>query len=176
MLITFNSVYFTRLLEYLENVPQLSERNHFFNVLATHDGIGLRPVRDILNKNEINLILDEMKKRNAMISYKGEKDGSKTPYEMNITYFDALNDENDSNENNINKFIAAHAILLSIQGFPALYFHSLFGTRNDYVGLKKTGQPRTLNRRKFEYDEIVALLHDELSHESKVFNKMSNLL
>ena len=176
VLYTFYSQNVIRLLEYLKNIPQLSENNYFFNVLATHDGIGLRPVLDILNENEINLILNEMKKRKVEISYKSEKNGKKTPYEMNVTYFDALNDINDSIENNIKKFIAAHAILLSIQGFPALYFHSLFGTRNYTEGFKKTGHPRTLNRRKFEYHELEGLLNNPESHESQIFKSISNLL
>jgi len=136
----------------------------------------LRPVRDILNSDEIDTILNNVEKRDGIISYKREKDGSKTPYEMNITYFDALQDVENSDEMNIDKFVAAHAILLSIQGFPALYFHSLFGTKNYYEGYKETGQPRTLNRRKFEYNELQELLYSEFSHESKVFQKMNKLL
>jgi len=176
VLYTFYSQNSKRLQDYLNQLPELSSSTHFFNVLATHDGIGLRPVRDILNSDEIDTILNNVEKRDGIISYKREKDGSKTPYEMNITYFDALQDVENSDEMNIDKFVAAHAILLSIQGFPALYFHSLFGTKNYYEGYKETGQPRTLNRRKFEYNELQELLYSEFSHESKVFQKMNKLL
>lgn len=176
VLYTFYSQNSNNLLDYLDQLPVLNNENHFFNVLATHDGIGLRPVRDILNSDEIDLIIDEVKKRNGMISYKGDKDGGKTPYELNITYFDALRYEGNSQMRNIDKFIAAHAILLSIQGLPALYFHSLFGTRNYYEGYAETQQPRTLNRRKFDINELENLLNDSSSHESQVFARMRNLL
>ncbi len=176
VLFTFYTGNADRILTYLENLPVLSKNNHFFNVLATHDGIGLRPVRDILKSDEIDLIIAEVKKRNGIISFKSEKDGSKTPYELNITYFDALQDVKSTVEHNIDKFIAAHAILLSIQGFPALYFHSLFGTRNDNEGYDVTGQPRRLNRKRFEYSELRRLLDDCSTQETRVFSKMKHLL
>jgi len=176
VLFTFYSGNANRILAYLENLPVLPENNHFFNILATHDGIGLRPVRDILKSDEIDLIIGEIKKRDGIISYKSEKDGSKTPYELNITYFDALLDAKATEEQNIDKFIAAHVILLSIQGMPSLYFHSLFGTRNDYVGYDVTGQPRQLNRKRFEYNELRKLLENSTTHEARVFNKMKHLL
>lgn len=176
VLFTFYTGNADRILTYLENLPVLSENNHFFNILATHDGIGLRPVRDILKSDEIDLIIGEIKKRDGIISYKNEKDGSKTPYELNITYFDALRDAKSTVDQNIDKFIAAHAILLSIQGFPALYFHSLFGTRNDDDVYNATRQPRRLNRKKFEYNELRKLLENCSTHEARVFSKMKHLL
>lgn len=72
VLYTFYAQSSQRILGYLEHLPKLSEENYFFNVLATHDGIGLRPVHDIPDHNEINLILENVKKRDGSISYKSE--------------------------------------------------------------------------------------------------------
>ncbi len=176
VLYTFYSGSVDHLHNYLDTVPELPGDNYFLNVLVTHDGIGLRPVHDILDPNEIKLIINEIEKRNGIISYKTEQNGKKSPYELNITYFDALRDNDCVEKQNIAKFVAAQAILLSIKGLPALYFHSLFGTKNYYEGYENTNQPRTLNRRKFELNELENLLSNKEYSEAIIFKKINKLL
>ena len=113
-----------------------------------------------------------------MISYKHNTDGTQSPYEMNINYFDALSDPNANEPINlqVNRFIASQAIMLALIGIPGIYFHSLFGSRGWFEGVRQTGRNRTINREKLQLDELQNELTDEHSLRSKVFTKYSQLL
>jgi sucrose phosphorylase len=129
-----------------------SERAAFFNFLASHDGIGLNPVRGILADAEIDAMAQRTLANGGYLSYKSMPDGSRLPYEMNINYLDALSNptENEPLELAARKFLTAHAILLSLQGVPGIYFHSLFGSRGDRAGAEASGIPRRINRQKLD--------------------------
>ena len=113
-----------------------SDRVTFFNFLASHDGIGLNPARGILSDAEIDALVQRTLEHGGFISYKDMPDGSRLPYEMNINYLDALSNpaEGEPVELAARKFLTAHAILLSLQGVPGIYFHSMFGSRGDRAG------------------------------------------
>ena len=143
-----------------------SDRVTFFNFLASHDGIGLNPVRGILSTEEIDALVEKTLEHGGLVSYKHNSDGSQSPYEMNINYFDALsNPQGDEPlELQADRFITAQAIMLSLAGMPGIYFHSLFGSRSWREGVNLTGRNRTINRQKFD----LALLESELSDESSL--------
>ena len=42
--------------------------------------------------------------------------------------------------------------MLSYEGIPAIYIHSLFGTKNDNFLLKKTNIKRSINRHIYSYE------------------------
>lgn len=128
----------SRLLEWTSRIKNVSDKTAFFNVLATHDGLEVVPVKAILTNKEITDIADSVKERGGFISYKTVKDGNKKPYEMNTTYYSAIADSKNSEELNIKKFIASQAIILSLLGIPGVYIHSLFGTENYPEGVEKT--------------------------------------
>ena len=162
-----------------------SHKTTFFNFLASHDGIGLNPARGILSDAEIDSLVDKTLAHGGLISYKHNADGSQSPYEMNINYFDALSDPNrlhtagakdDSLDLQVDRFIAAQAIMLSLIGVPGIYFHSLFGSRGWLAGVKQTGRNRTINREKCQVAELEHALADENSLRSKVFARYSQLL
>lgn len=155
-----------------------SNKTTFFNFLASHDGIGINPARGILSNEEINALVNKTLEHSGLISYKHNADGTHSPYEMNINYFDALSNPN-ANEPiglQISRFIAAQAIMLSLIGMPGIYFHSLFGSRGWSEGVKQTGRNRTINREKLQLDELQNELADENSLRSRVFAKYSQLL
>lgn len=164
------------LLEWASCVENVSDKTAFFNVLATHDGLGVVPVKAILTDKEITNIADNIKERGGLVSYKTAKNGSKKPYEMNITYYSAIIDSKNSEELNIKKFIASQAIILSLLGIPGIYIHSLFGTENYLEGVKETGQKRTINRKKFQYDELEEDLANLDSREHKIFTEFMKLI
>lgn len=66
--------------------------------------------------------------------------------------------------------------MLALEGIPAIYVHSLLGTRSDYEGLARTGQNRSINRRSLQRDEIESLLGDPVSLQSRVLEEMTSLL
>ena len=155
-----------------------SGRTTFFNFLASHDGIGLNPAKGILSNADIDSLVSKTLEHGGLISYKNNADGTQSPYEMNINYFDALSNpnENEPLDLQVNRFIASQAIMLSLVGVPGIYFHSLFGSRGWHEGVKQTGRNRTINREKLQFNEIQKELSDENSLRTKVFTKYSQLL
>ena len=155
-----------------------SDKTTFFNFLASHDGIGLNPARCILSNADIDSLVNKVIEHGGLISYKHNADGTQSPYEMNINYFDALSNPNGNEalDLQVNRFIAAQAIMLSIIGVPGIYFHSLFGSRGWLVGVQQTGRNRTINREKLQLDALQNQLADKSSLRFKVFTRYSRLL
>ena len=166
----------SHLLEWASKIQDISDKTTFFNVLATHDGLGVVPVTNILTDQEITDIANDVKGKRGYVSYKIVKDGTEKPYEMNITYYSAIADSKNSEELNIKKFIASQAIILSLLGIPGIYIHSLFGTENYLEGVEKTGQRRTINRKKFQYDKLKEDLANTDSREHKIFTELTKLI
>ncbi len=164
------------LLEWASLIKNVSDKTAFFNVLATHDGLGVVPVKAILTDKEITDIADNIKERGGFVSYKTAENGVKEPYEMNITYYSAIADSKNSEELNIKKFIASQAIILSLLGIPGIYIHSLFGTKNYLEGVEKTGQKRTINRKKFQYNKLEEDLANLNSRKHKIFTEFMKLI
>lgn len=150
----------------------------FFNFLSSHDGIGLNPARGILSPEEIDALVVRAQAHGGFVSYKQNPDGSRSPYELNVTYFDALSNPADDEpmEVQVKRFIAAHAIMLAIAGVPGIYFHSLFGSRNDRAGAENSGMPRRINRQKLERTDLEDELADPTSLRARVFGAFRELL
>lgn len=164
--------------DWAETLATPSDKTTFFNFLASHDGIGLNPARGILLEKEIDLLVRKTLEHGGLVSYKHNSDGTQSPYEMNINYFDALSDPDGDEplDTQVNRFMAAQAIMLSLSGLPGIYFHSLFGSRGWPEGAKQTGRNRTLNRQKCQFDELRNQLEDKSSLRSKIFTRYAQLL
>ncbi len=150
----------------------------FFNFLDSHDGIGLMGVRDLLPTEEINFIIDRAVDHGGLISYKGGPEGEKEPYEINITWFSALNKE-DSGEDiafQVKRFVASRAIALVLQGVPGIYLHSLIGTQNDINAVLATNSNREINRTVIKEDLINQALADPLSKISRINRELGRLI
>ena len=155
-----------------------SDEVTFFNFLASHDGIGLNPLRGILPEEEIEAIVERVRAHGGLVSMKNEADGTQRPYELNINYFDALSDPSADEplDTQIDRFATAHAVLLSLRGVPAIYFHSLVGSRSWLEGAMASGHNRTINRRKFQRQELEARLGDPSTRSARVFRRLNQLL
>lgn len=147
----------------------------FFNFLSSHDGIGVRPTEGILDDTEREFLVQATLKHGGRVSYKDNGDGTKSPYELNINYQDALSGPEDSDEIRIGRFLAAETILLSMQGVPGIYIHSLLGSRNDYYGMTVSDIPRRINREQLEYDALKEQLEAD-TNRSKIFKEMLHRL
>lgn len=167
-LLTGNAEVFTRWMEQL-SLP--SDQVTYFNFLSSHDGIGVRPTEGILTKEEQQILVDAALKNGGAVSYKDNGDGTQSPYELNINYQDALAGPDASDEERISKFLAAETILLSMQGIPGIYIHSLLGSRNDYYGKAVSGIPRRINREKLSYSYVEGQLKEE-TNRKKIFDEL----
>jgi glycosidase len=155
-----------------------SAQTTFFNFLSSHDGIGMNPARGILSQAEIDALVQRATDHGGFVSYKHNSDGSKSPYELNITYFDVLSNPaaGEPEETQIQRFLVAHAIMFALSGVPGIYFHSLFGSRNDRPGAETSGIPRRINRQKLSRAELEAALARPDSLRLRVFTGLRKLL
>ncbi len=158
---------------------QLPSRNvAFLNFLASHDGIGLNPLRGILPESEILAMAQRAQAAGGFISNKTNPNGTESPYEVNANYFDALDAGTSALEmqRKIDRFITAHAILLGFAGVPAIYFHSMFGSCGWPESVRETGKYRAINRQKLSRIELETQLSDPLSFRGRIFRRLSHLL
>jgi sucrose phosphorylase len=167
----------SRLSQWAADLPQLVEGTAFFNFTASHDGIGIRPAENILQAQDIQALIEQTLAHGGRVSYKTNTDGSQSAYELNITWFDALNNPaNPQSTLDVARFLASQAIMLSLAGVPGIYVHSLFGSRNYLQGVEETGRERSINREKFSLDALQQALDDPQSLKSMVFRGYRQLL
>jgi sucrose phosphorylase len=122
----------------------------WFNFTASHDGIGVRPLAGLLPDDEFDALIKKIKKLGGHISSKRNADGTESPYELNITYFDALGGD----DLQVDRFLCSQTIMLALKGVPGVYFHSLTATPNDPAGVKATGRARSVNRKKWDLEDL----------------------
>ncbi|MEM9774779.1 MAG: sugar phosphorylase [Chloroflexota bacterium] len=143
----------------------------FFNFMASHDGIGITPARGLITDDEIKLLGEKVKALGGHVSYKSNPDGSKSIYELNISYLNALGRPGamESDRLKADRFLSSQAIMLALKGVPGIYFHSLFGSESWRDGVIQTSQNRTINREKLRMIDVSAELNDIDSLRSRIF-------
>ena len=179
VLYTFYTQEAAAISEWAEKLEPPSDATTFFNFLDSHDGIGLMGVRGILNDNDITMMIERAEKHGAFISYKTADDGTEVPYELNITWFSALNKEDDPEEDlafQIRRFTASRAIALVLKGVPGIYLHSLIGTPNDIMAVLASKSNRDINRTVLDYQAITDALQDPLSKISRINRELGRIL
>ncbi len=149
----------------------------FFNFIASHDGIGVRPAEGILTGNEIQKLADQTLRNKGDVSFKKNPDGTLSPYELNITLFDFLNEPLVENfEIAINRFMASQVIMLSLAGIPGIYIHSLIGSSNCLDCVSLTGRARSINREKFNWQNFSKQLDNPESRAAKILSRYKHIL
>ena len=168
----------TALKSWAMSMPPAQDGTAYLNFIASHDGIGLRPAEGLLPDEKIKDLADLVEHNGGKISWRSVDASTMKPYELNIALWDAfkcnLSKEEDGYQ--FARFIAAHTIMLAVEGVPALYIHSLFATTNDYQRAENTGHNRAINRHQWQLDNLQAVLEDTDSHHAAVFAKLKQLL
>jgi len=146
----------------------------YLNFTASHDGIGMRPTEGLLTDDEYTTLLDCMQQFGGRISMRRDANGSESPYEINISLFDAFKGTVKGKDGwQIERFICSQTIAMAVEGIPAFYIHSLLATPNHADGVIETGQNRTINRRQWEYETLEALISDPKSSQAIVLKELS---
>ena len=168
----------THLKTWMMSMPPARNGTTYLNFIASHDGIGLRPAEGLLTGDETEDLVSTMEQFGGRISWRTSADGREQPYEINISLFDAMQGTVVSGPDQwqLERFLCAHAIMLALEGIPAFYIHSLFGTQNDISLLSETGQNRAINRHKWDADKLLEMLGDPASHHAKVFQGLQKLI
>jgi glycosidase len=161
-------------------IREVTERTRqdllFFDFLASHDGIGLPGIKNILSKEDLDNLLYITKAHGGFVSYQAT-DGGEDPYELNINYFDAINDPDQPHDPlAVKRFMASQAIMLALKGIPGMYIHSLLGSRNYYEGVKKTGIKRTINRERLLEERLETSLSNTRSLRHQVLASFLSVL
>lgn len=147
------------LYDWLKHLSAPPEGCTYFNFTASHDGIGVRPLEGLIPDEELTLLLDDMRARGAYISTRQNSNGENTPYEINVTYYDAFrNPGQRSAPWQTARYLLSQTVALSLRGIPAVYIHSLLATPNDHERVEITGSTRSINRHQWDIEELKALL------------------
>ncbi len=164
----------THLKTWMMSMPPARTGRAYFNFIASHDGIGVRPTEGLLTDNELEAMLDTMRSFGGRISTRTMPDGCDVPYEINISLFDALQGtiQGGPDQFQVERFICAHTIVLALEGIPGIYIHSMLGTENDQQLTTETGRLRSINRHHWNEDELLRHLDNANSTHSRVFNEM----
>ena len=167
----------TALRKWSMGMPPAKKHTTYFNFIASHDGIGLRSTENILTDQERGTLIDLVKEFGGVISNRKKPDGTETVYELNIALLDAMKGTFKGIDHmQVERFIACHAIMLSLEGIPAFYIHSVLGTTNDYELMKKNSQNRSINRKSWDFDEIKNKLLDDKSINNQVYKLIIDLI
>jgi len=165
------------LTRWAKSLAELPKGCSYFNFTASHDGIGLRALEGILDRHEVDELIESMHRFGGFVSMKANPNGEDTPYEINISLFDALQGTRRGPDQwQVNRFICSQAIMLGLQGIPGIYIHSLLATPNDLHGVELSGRTRSINRKRWQYDELQELLNNPHTPSHEVLRWLLELL
>ena len=168
----------SHLKNWMMSMPPAQSGTTYLNFIASHDGIGLRPLDGLIADDGINKLVEKTKQSGGRVTYRKSREGSDKPYELNITLFDLLKSTFDSDEDNysVERFLCAHSIMFALEGIPAVYIQSIFGSHNDLERLEHTQRNRSINRHIWDEFELEKELSDRQSPHARIFAELKRLL
>lgn len=145
---------FTGRTERLKHWMEICPRKQF-TTLDTHDGIGVVDVAGLLSDDEIDLVSERVNAKIAdsrhyvqappgMVKRGTEK---LRQYQLMSSYYSALDEDNDA-------YLLARVVQLYAPGIPQVYYAGALFGGNDVEALKASGDPRSINRHDYTFDEI----------------------
>lgn len=166
---TGNASYLTK---WAASLPELPGGCTYLNFTASHDGIGVRPLEGLIPDREFGALIAGIPLRGGHVSTRTGPEGEESPYELNITYYDALSDpESNDSESHIARFLCSQTIAMAMRGVPAVYFNALAAAPNDREGVERTGRFRSINRKKWDKAELDQILHNPGTSGARVFRE-----
>ncbi len=139
-----------KLARWINSLNSVTSNKYFLNVLSTHDGFSIPPVKGLLTKDEIEFVIDEAEKRGALFTLRNTPLQEEV-YEINSTLMSMIS---NNDEHDFERFLLLHSVLLTIPGIPALYLNNVLLDENDYSLVKKTGIARDISRRRFNANQV----------------------
>lgn len=175
---TFHTGSAERLAEWARTLEHVSDSATYFNFLDSHDGIGLLGAQGILSPEEIDALVARCYENGGLVSFRDTGEGTKSPYEMNITWYSALNGEEGGEPQSlqVDRFLAARSIALVLRGVPGIYLPSLFGAKNDTAAILAGAEARSINRKTIDEEALFALLGDRESWVHQVAVRFRRLI
>ena len=158
-------------------MPPAAAGTTYLNFTASHDGIGQRPCEGLIDDDELHRMHETIKSFGGLVSMRKTNDGGEKPYELNIALFDALKGTiKGPDQWQVQRFLCSQTIMMSLEGIPAFYIHSLLATPNDYDLVEKTNHSRSINRHSWDYNELKKKLAEPSSQHSIVLSELRRLI
>ncbi|MDO6732652.1 sugar phosphorylase [Marinovum sp. 2_MG-2023] len=146
----------------------------YLNFTASHDGIGMRPAEGVLPPEEKARMIDTVRDIGGLVSMRTLPDGGEEPYELNCSFFEAVGQTfKGKDTHHIARFLCSQTIVMSLEGIPAFYIHSMLATPNDHEGVERRGMNRAINRHRWDYPTLLERLDDPDSTQSQVLAQIS---
>ncbi|RUO94347.1 DUF3459 domain-containing protein [Corallococcus sp. AB018] len=120
--------------------------------LQTHDGVHLRPMDPPLDAPTLRRVMERMERAGVRVSH-ADVGGKSQPYELNSSLHRIFSTEAGLD---VERYLAAHALLFALPATPCLYFPTLFGLP-DAVGVEPSN-PRAANRHRYSDGALRALV------------------
>ncbi|CUH66684.1 Sucrose phosphorylase [Thalassovita gelatinovora] len=145
----------------------------YLNFTASHDGIGMRPAEGLLEAEEQARVIEKVRDFGGQVSMRALPGGGEAPYELNITWYDAMKGTfSGTDQWQFDRFMASQTLIMALEGIPAIYVQALLGAPNDTEGVEKSGQNRAINRHRWDYADLNARLDDPESTQSRVLHEL----
>jgi sucrose phosphorylase len=166
----------SHLKQWLMSMAPAQQGTTYLNFVASHDGIGLRPTEGLLSEWELETLINTMKRFGGKISSRTTPQGEAKPYEINISLWNALSGsaQQGPDQWQFARFLCAAGVMMALEGVPAFYIHSLFGTENDLARVNNTGHYRSINRHIWDMEDLEHALNSP-THHQKVFQSVTKL-
>ncbi|MDD9739634.1 sugar phosphorylase [Marinovum sp. SP66] len=149
----------------------------YLNFTASHDGIGMRPADGVLPAQEKARMIETAQAAGGLVSMRSLPGGGQEPYELNCAFFEAVRRTfKGEDEHHIDRFLCSQTIVMSLEGIPAFYIHSMLATPNDHEAVARRGMNRAINRHRWDYPTLLEKLDDPESTNSEVLRRMSERL
>ena len=149
----------------------------YLNFTASHDGIGMRPADGVLPAQEKARMIETVEAAGGLVSMRSLPGGGQEPYELNCAFFEAVRRTfKGEDEHHIDRFLCSQTIVMSLEGIPAFYIHSMLATPNDHEAVARRGMNRAINRHRWDYPTLLEKLDDPESTNSEVLRRMSERL
>ncbi|HEY3450663.1 MAG TPA: alpha-amylase family glycosyl hydrolase [Myxococcales bacterium] len=160
---------------WLTGLPEAPAGRAYFNVSATHDGIGLTWLDGLIPEESIRALVADAVARGARVSSRRPTaTGESHPWEINATWFSAC--AGASADEQVARLLATQSVVLSLRGVPALYLPVLLAAQNDERRVEATGDNRAINRGRLEAGRWETAVADEGSVEARTLSGMKRLL
>jgi sucrose phosphorylase len=121
------------------------------STLDTHDGIGVVDVDGLLSPEATQQTLETIQSYggNKLYRASGKNANNLDIYQINTTYYSALNEHDD-------KYITARAIQFFLPGIPQVYYVGMLAGRNDFELFESTNHGRDVNRHGYTIEEVAS--------------------
>jgi glycosidase len=175
---TFQTGDCSKLARWAATLERISDRATYFNFLDSHDGIGLLGAQGILSEEETAAMIGRVEEHGGLVSYRTGSDGQRSPYELNITWWSAINRDGAQEPKKLRsmRYVASRSIALALRGVPGLYLIGMVGGENDVDAVLRTGEARSINRNVIDAAALEAKLADDTDRTYRMLARLNPLM